>query len=305
MKIGVITQYQIERRKFWVDELIKLSGNFGADSEKVEAKIAAEIQIDGLPALIGHLRLCGAIPENYGHDTSEEKLYSKYTDVVIAKAFSTIGLTSLVLKVRADVADVECVTNNYSFVADAKAFRLSRTAKNQKDFKVQAMDNWKRGNPYAMVVSPVYQLPAYTSQIYEQASARSVCIGTYTHLAVLVQYATAVSQSRALDLLHEIFKTVQAMNPSKSASAYWQAVNRTMLGFDKIVNEIWASEKQASLDSIYLAKQEALHFLAEERRRIMMLTREEAVKEVLKQSKIESKIRTINLVGENGILSEL
>lgn len=305
MKIGVITQYQIERRKFWVDELIKLSGNFGADSEKVEAEITAEIQIDGLPALIGHLRLCGAIPENYGHDTSEEKLYSKYTDVVIAKAFSTIGLTSLVLKVRADVADVECVTNNYSFVADAKAFRLSRTAKNQKDFKVQAMDNWKRGNPYAMVVSPVYQLPAYASQIYEQASARSVCIGTYTHLAVLVQYATAVSQSRALDLLHEIFKTVQAMNPSKSASAYWQAVNRTMLGFDKIVNEIWASEKQASLESIYLAKQEALHFLAEERRRIMMLTREEAVKEVLKQSKIESKIRTINLVGENGILSEL
>ena len=28
----------------------------------------------------------------------------------------------------------------YSLVADAKAFRLSRTAKNQKDFKVQAMD---------------------------------------------------------------------------------------------------------------------------------------------------------------------
>ena len=60
-----------------------------------------------------------------------------------------MGFTSIVLKERANVADVECVCNDYSFVADAKAFRLSRTAKNQKDFKVQAMDNWKYGKPFA------------------------------------------------------------------------------------------------------------------------------------------------------------
>jgi hypothetical protein len=43
-----------------------------------------------------------------------------------------------------------------SAIADAKAFRLSRTAKNQKDFKIQAMDSWKRGKPFAMVVCPIY-----------------------------------------------------------------------------------------------------------------------------------------------------
>ena len=94
-----------------------------------------------MDSLLGHLRLCGAMPENYGHDTSEEKLYSKYTDVVIHEAYSFMGFNSLVLRERADVADVECVSNDYSFVADAKTFRLSRTAKNQKDFKVQAMDD--------------------------------------------------------------------------------------------------------------------------------------------------------------------
>lgn len=92
-----------------------------------------------MTALIDHLRLCGSIPEQYGHDTSEEKLYSKYTDALLAAAYRYIGLTSVVLDERADAADVEAVGAGYSLVADAKVFRLSRTAKNQKDFKIDAM----------------------------------------------------------------------------------------------------------------------------------------------------------------------
>jgi type II restriction enzyme len=176
MEIKIITKYQIDKRKYWIDEISHLSGNFGVDADKVEQEISDEIKKDGLQSLIGHLRLCGAIPEKYGHDSTEEKLYSKYTDVVIHEAFSAIGFNSIVLKERADAADVECVNNDYSFVADAKAFRLSRTAKNQKDFKVQAMDGWKRGKPYAMIVCPVYQLPSRSSQIYQQAGARSVSL---------------------------------------------------------------------------------------------------------------------------------
>ena len=215
MNTSVVTKDQIEHRTYWIGEIIRLSGNFGVDSDRVEQEIAKEIRDKGVASLLGHLRLCGAIPEGYGHDSSEEKLYSKYTDIVIHEAFATMGLTSVVLKERADVADVECVCNSYSFVADAKAFRLSRTAKNQKDFKVQAMDNWKHGKPYAMVVCPVYQLPTRTSQIYQQAAARSVCLSTYTHLAVLVRYSQQVGKPKALRLLHEVFKAVEAMNPSK------------------------------------------------------------------------------------------
>ncbi len=66
-----------KRRKYWVTELAKLSGSFGDDSNKMIAELRAEISQDGTDALLDHLRLCGAMPEHYGHDSSEEKLYSK------------------------------------------------------------------------------------------------------------------------------------------------------------------------------------------------------------------------------------
>jgi type II restriction enzyme len=164
------------------------------------------------------------MPECYNHDSSQEKLYSKYTDCLLAEAFKQIGLKSIVLKERADVADVEVFAPSYSFVADAKSFRLSRTAKNQKDFKIQAMDNWKRGKQYAMVVCPIYQLPNKSSQIYQQATARNVCIFTYSHLAILVIFAWHTRGEEATNLLHTIFQTVSAINPSKDASNYWLAI---------------------------------------------------------------------------------
>ncbi len=302
MKLEIITQEQINSRNYWIDQISRLSGDFGVDAEKVEAEIGKEISDKGIEALLGHLRLCGAIPEQYGHDTSEEKLYSKYTDVVIHQSYLLMGFNSIVLKERADVADVECVNDNYSFVADAKAFRLSRTAKNQKDFKIQAMDGWKHGKPYAMVVCPVYQLPLRTSQIYQQAGVRSVCIGTYTHLAVFTRYAEAKSKINAMELLHEVFKTVEAMNPSKDANTYWQLLNRTILNFDAGIRKIWQEEKKASAESVHISREEALAFLASERERIMRLSKEEAIKEILKSSKIENKIRAINSVVDNGLL---
>jgi len=128
-----------KRRKYRVSELARVSGSFGDDSTKMIAELRAEIGKDGTEALFDHLRVCGAMPELYGHDSSEEKLYSKYTDAVISESLTAIGLKSAVITARADAADVQARGGGYSLVADAKAFRLSRTAKNQKDFKVQAM----------------------------------------------------------------------------------------------------------------------------------------------------------------------
>ncbi len=205
-------------------------------------------------------------------------------------------------KERADVADVECVSSEFSFVADAKAFRLSRTAKNQKDFKIQAIDNWKHGKPFAMVVCPVFQLPSRSSQIYHQAADRSVCIATYTHLAVLVRYAEIANQQKTLGLLHDVFKTVESMIPSKDAVTYWQAVNRVFLNFDSNLNIIWQEEKQATSESIDISRKEALEFLASKRERIMKFSREQAVKELLHRSKLINRIDIVSSVGENKIL---
>lgn len=302
MKIEIITEEQVKKRAEWIIEISRLSGNFGDDSDKVEQELTQDITNDGIDTLYGHLRLCGAIPELYEHDSTEEKLYSKYTDILISKAFETMGLTSCVIKERADAADVECVSEDYSFVADAKAFRLSRTAKNQKDFKVQAMDGWKRGKPYAIVVCPIYQLPSRTSQIYQQAVTRSVCIFSYTHLLVLLRYAFSQSNEKSIQLLHNIFKTVDSLNPSKDAISYWLAINRLIIDFDKPLLDIWTEERRASEESILLAKEEALTYLALERERILKLSKEAAIREVIKSRKIDNKVTVIESVADNGLL---
>lgn len=299
----IISEFQASNRQEWVNKIAQLSGDFGVDAERVEDELSAEIQDNGIESLIGHLRLCGAIPESYRHDSSEEKLYSKYTDVVIHEAFKAMGFTSVVLKERADVADVECVCADYSFVADAKAFRLSRTAKNQKDFKVQAMDNWKHGKPYATVVSPAYQLPSRTSQIYQQAATRSVLVSTYTHLAVIARYADTTGTGNSIALFQNIFEAVEHLNPSKSAAAYWQTINQALLSFDTAIKPLWRDEKLALVESIAISKAEALAYLASERERIMRLSRDEAIREVLKSSKVENRIKIINKVSDNGILN--
>ncbi len=261
----IISDKAIKRREFWIEEIRKLSGNFGNDTEKLERELEAEAKKNGISSLIDHLRLCGNIPESYGHDTSEEKLYSKYTDCLLSLAYTSLGLKSLVLKERADAADVEAFAKDYSFVADAKAFRLSRTAKNQKDFKVQAMHGWKRGKPYAMVVCPIYQLPTSSSQIYQQATTQNVCIFTYSHLALLLSYSEVEGQPKAQQLLKKIFETIQALNPSKNATDYWLAINKTILAFSKKIPNLWIIEKMASAEAEQIEKNIFLTYKAKKR----------------------------------------
>jgi hypothetical protein len=299
----LISDRAIKRRNFWVEEIRNLSGNFGVDSDRLEKELELEIKRDGTISLIDHLRLAGNIPESYGRDTSEEKLYSKYTDCLLSLSFKSLGLRSLVLKERSDSADVEAFAKDYSFVADAKSFRLSRTAKNQKDFKVQQMDSWKRGKPYAMVVCPIYQLPNKSSQIYLYATSRNVCIFSYSHLSMLLNYSQDTSKQTAQKLLEKIFKAIPAMIPSKSANDFWLSINSTMLKFSKKVEPLWNKEKEAAIQSISIAKEEALTFLAHEREKIMRMSHIEALKELIKINKIESRIRTIEAISDNGLFN--
>lgn len=298
----VIAQAAVASRRYWIEEIKRLSGNFGADSDRVDTVLRQEIADQGHGSLLDHLRLCSDIPEAYSHDSSEEKLYSKYTDALLSHTFMSLGLRSLIFRERGDAADVEAFAPDYSFVADAKAFRLSRTAKNQKDFKIQAMDGWKRGKPYAMVVAPIYQLPTRSSQIYEQASTRNVCIFTYPHLAVLSTFARTTTPERTAALLKAIFESVRILNPSKDASPYWRAVNGSMLSFDASIGPLWDIEKRASAESLVIAKELALEFLAAEREVIMRLSHDQALAELLRINNIESRIRTIRAVANTGLM---
>ena len=75
-----------------------------------------------------------------------------------------------------------------------------------------------------------------------------------------------------------------------------------MLAFSKSVEDLWKAEKQAAIESIAVAKEAALTFLANEREKIMRMSHEEALLELVRAHKIESKIQVIRSVSDNGIL---
>lgn len=299
-EVEVVGSVALERRRSWVQEIAKLSGDFGQDTARLTTELTAEVDRDSA-ALYDHLRLCGAIPEAYGRDSSEEKLYSKYTDVVVSHAFRAMGLSSDVLSERGGAADVEASGANFAFVADAKAFRLSRTARNQKDFKVQAMDGWKQGKPFAVVVAPLYHLPARSSQIYMQAGERNVAILSYSHLAVLVGLADRARLRVAEDALHDVFRAVEAMTPTKSAASFWQIVNRALLDSDECCAELWEIERLAAEQACAAVKAEALAFLATERERLVRLSHDEALAQLVAMSNVDGRAAVVQRLSTNRV----
>ena len=186
---------------------------------------------------------CGIIPELLEHDSSEEKLWAKYCDILLAQTWTRLSIPSEVLRARGDSADVFGRTHNYSIVGDAKAFRLSRTAKNQKDFKVQALNDWRKSNTYACLVSPFYQYPQRTSQIYEQAIERNVTLLSYTHLKFLLD----CTEGQNLDPLWRIGNELPK---SKNAQQYWEAIDEITREITGESKRTLSSYKQKTIDKI-------------------------------------------------------
>jgi hypothetical protein len=291
-----------ERRSYWVAELAKLSGTFGNDSSRMVSELRKEIGTGGMEALIDHVRLCGAMPEEYQHDSSEEKLYSKYTDAIVSESLNMIGIRSSLISARADVADVQGSGPNYSLVADAKAFRLSRTAKNQKDSKVQDMDRWRGGLDFALLVCPIYQLPTRTSAIYLQAGSRNVCILSYSHLATILNLSIRLGASVAENALHSLLNCLSSMTPSKNATDYWTVINRTLLSSSTEAMALWTTEKKESLEALSILKAESLNFLRMQCDRLLRLSHQEAIDELIRKNGFDSRIDQVEKIKLGNLL---
>jgi HindIII restriction endonuclease len=152
------------------------------------------------PALIKLLLDIGAIPESIYHDSTAEKLFAKAADIILAKSFRELGLQSTVNKGRADCADVIAKSSfhEYSLVGDAKAFRLSRTARNPKDFKVKSMADWRGSHDYSVLVCPYFQYPTKNSQIYGQAIDANICLISWEHFLFFLR--AGVRESATVNL---------------------------------------------------------------------------------------------------------
>lgn len=264
-----------------IDLILKIAGSENA-FDILEEKFA-EITKDELSS---SLLECGIIPELLEHDSSEEKLWAKYCDILLAQTWTHLSIPAEVLRARGDSADVFGKAHDYSIVGDAKAFRLSRTAKNQKDFKVQALNDWRKSNTYACLVSPLYQYPQRASQIYEQAIERNVTLLSYTHLKFLLD----CTERQNLDPLWCIGSELPK---SKNAQQYWEAIDETTRKIAGESEETFSSYKQETIDKIKQLGKEGIDYWETRIAAYKKLSQEEAVARLIKAEKVEAKIGTI------------
>lgn len=243
------------------------------------------------------LKQIGVIPESIPHDSTEEKLFSKASDAILSRAFRELGLCSNVLSERADSADVIAKSHyhNYQLVADAKAFRMSRTAKNQKDFKVTALSAWRKDLDYAVLTAPYFQYPSKQSQIYAQALSENVCLFSWEHILFLIE--NDVKEDNNINL-SELWSFSQQYSNKCIVSEMKKCF---IPKFDeKLLNLI--SKSKNNLDTylskyIYLLRKrgeiEKSYWLSKEES-IRNYSRGEAISELLISYKIENKIIQIN-----------
>lgn len=258
--------------------------------------------IDTLPEedFKGIVRQIGTIPESIEHDSTEEKLYSKASDIVLARCFRLLGLAARALDERVDSTDIiaESVSGyHYSLVADAKCFRLSRTAKNQKDFKVSNLSDWRGSeNEYAVLVAPYFQYPQEKSQIYSKALDNNVCLLAWEHISIMLERNIKESDSLSLESLWNASqmiardKTLSFANAKCCFLPKMDAYVTRKIGLSEAEYGQVLNEYKHLM--VYRGKAEIAYWngCIEE---IKGYTRERAIDELIKARKLQEKISAI------------
>lgn len=283
-----------------IDDIFKFS-NEKSPFDLIENKYKSI----GKEALIKELIQVGIMPEVFEHDSTEEKLWSKFSDIILAKSLNFLSLDSEVLRTRGNTADVYSKTKKYTMVSDAKCFRLSRTAKNQKDFKIKALDDWRRQDTYALLVAPLSQYPADKSQIYQQAISHNVTLLSYIHLQFLIEKGVKGNLENLWRISSYISKNYKP-EEQKRGLTYWHTVDRLIC---KITGQSLKQLKKYKQQEVYKTKevgQEGINYWTSKIKEFKKLSREQAIKLLIKAQKIEQKIETIKKAIERvNIISSL
>ena len=248
--------------------------------------------------IIPLIKEIGNIPEDIEHDSSEEKLYSKVTDILLAKSFQELGIQAIVNKERANCADVigKSSIHGYSVVGDAKAFRLSRTAKNQKDFKVKSMVDWKGDNDYSVLVCPYFQYPKSNSQIYGQALDGNVCLFSWEQLSFLLELniheTKNINLSKVWNISERIGETVTIKDKNKNSN-FHEKGNRLICTDLSIDYEGLISYFKTHKRIIINRGENEVNFWEQRIQEINTYSKEQAIKELLISLKLKEKINAI------------
>lgn len=242
----------------------------------------------------------GTIPENIIHDSSEEKLYSKASDIVLARCFRILGLSSKALEDRADSADIIAESIHgyqYSLVADSKCFRLSRTAKNQKDFKISNLSDWRGSeNEYAVLVAPYFQYPKVKSQIFSKALEHNVCLLSWEHIYMLITNGLKESECFSLESIWNISNMIARDSKLAFNDRQKNFINKVD---QHIVNKLGIEIRDFNLilseckNKLILRGKSEIEFWENKITNIKNYTKEQAIEELIKSMKLYEKINII------------
>ncbi|MFD8283283.1 HindIII family type II restriction endonuclease [Streptomyces solisilvae] len=269
-----------------VDQLVWQGLSFDRAAIEID-EIIRSVDSDEFSALLVR---AGCIPERYSHDSTEEKLYAKAMDAIVAEALRRLGYEAEVSQERANSADVMADGGSpaHSLVADAKAFRLSRTALNPKDYKIEALSKWRKGADYAILVAPIAGYPEGESRLYVEAGRYQVTLLSYSHLALMIDSGSGPSR------LESIWKrNVEHASVTVSAPKYWSALDNALrhaLSWD-LAN--WSGVRRKYFESLLLNAEGELAYFDQVKRDIADMSREELVDIAVDALKIDSKMRTI------------
>lgn len=240
----------------------------------------------------------GVIPERFGRDSTEEKLFAKTSDLVLARALTFLGFSVEVCRRCGDFADVVAESKRYGYkvAADAKSFRLSRTAKNQKDYKVTALNSWRinAGADFAALVAPYFQYPTNESQIYRQALETNVCLASWETLFLLLQNNVEESDDLNLSRYWSFPSDLASrISVAESKRSFLSESAATLCEIADLPSEKW-SETLAIFRAV-VGKQgsDEIERLTEEIEKIKALTREEAIEALIEKTKYRENIKTI------------
>jgi len=267
-------------------------GIFGQSSDSLQAIIFGLERKDLIP-IIAEI---GAIPEDIVHDSSEEKLYAKASDIVLAKCFQELGLKSSVTKERANCADVMAKSqfHNYSLVGDAKSFRLSRTAKNQKDFKVKSMSDWKGDNDYSVLVCPYYQYPKSRSQIYGQALNGNVALFSWEYFSILLENDIRESERVNISTLWNISLALSTnINIADGNNCFLADQDESIRAFLALDAGQFHAYFRKFKTNIITRGEDEIRYWEAKIVDINQYTREQAISELLSSLKLNEKIAAI------------
>ncbi len=280
------------------DDLVALidaiSGSVQTFTEKARTVVEFVDALSG-ESLLQLLSEAGFIPEAYEHDSSDEKVYAKAMDGLVAVALRRMGYDAHVTDERANAADViaRCPDDaDNSIALDAKAFRLSRTALNPKDYKIEALNTWRKEERYACLVGPIAGFPEGKSRLYDESVRFDVGLMTFSHLRFLLEHG--VSRCTELQPIWEAPRAlVNHAKQGMTATTYWPVVDETVAVAAGVDIAVWRESRRGYLGALMRVATQQIDYYERQRRELSELSKEALVAIAIEALKLDAKIEQI------------